>query len=137
MLDLVQVQVVLPVDVWRVVQFIVTQVNHSVSHAFTSDCALFEIPMGRNLKWISLRCINKFRCFLLKHQVKYLGALNFYQLEKNRYCYGCHSGEFSNSSMDNFYDPKIYRIIENYDLELFERSEVVSKVEQEFLLQHE
>ena len=36
--------------------------------------------------------------------------------------------------MDNFYDFEVDRIIENYDLELFERGEVVSKVEWKFRL---
>ena len=61
-----------------------------------------------------------------------LRGVEFLPISKNRYCYGCPSGDFSSSSsMDNFYDLEVDRIIENYDLELFERDEVVSKVERE------
>ena len=67
-----------------------------------------------------------------------LRGVEFLPTSKNRYCYGRLSGDFSSSSsMDNFYNPEVDRIIENYDLELFERGEVVSKVEWEFRLQEE
>ena len=67
-----------------------------------------------------------------------LRGIEFLPTGKNRYCYGRPSGDFSSSSsMDNFYDPEVDRIIENYDLELFERGEVVRKVEWEFRLQEE
>ena len=67
-----------------------------------------------------------------------LRGVEFLPIGENRYCYGCRSGDFSSSfSMDNFYDPEVDRIIENYDLELFERGEVISKVEREFRLQKE
>ena len=67
-----------------------------------------------------------------------LRGVEFLPIGENRYCYGRPSGDFSSSSsMDNFYDSEVDRIIENYDLELFERGEVVSKVEREFRLQEE
>ena len=66
-----------------------------------------------------------------------LRGVEFLPTGENRYCYGRPSVDFSSSSIDNFYDPEVDRIIENYDLELFERGEVVSKVEQESRLQEE
>ena len=60
-----------------------------------------------------------------------LRGVEFLPTGENRYCYGRPSGDFSSSSIDNFYDLEVDRIIENYDLELFERGEVVSKVERE------
>ena len=62
-----------------------------------------------------------------------LKGIKFLPTGKNWYCYSRPSSDFSSSSlMDNFYDHEVDRIIENYDLELFEKSKVVSKVKREF-----
>ena len=59
-----------------------------------------------------------------------LKGVKFLPTDKNWYCYGCPSSDFSSSSlMDNFYDLEVDRIIKNYDLELFARGEVVNKIE--------
>ena len=101
---LVQVEVE-EVDVWRVVEFTIRGVSLIRSH-----CALYQIPMGRNLRWISVRCTNEFPPQFVRTPSQMLRGVEFLPNGKNRYYYG-HPSEFSSSPMDNFYDPKVDRII--------------------------
>ena len=92
-------------------------------------------PYGLQLRVDKPRVYKRIPPQFVKTPSQMLRGVEFLSTGKNRYYYGCPSGDFSSSSsMDNFYDLEVDRIIENYDPELFERGEVVSKVEREFML---
>ena len=63
-----------------------------------------------------------------------LRGVEFLPTGENRYCYGRPSDFSTSSLMDNFYDLEVDKIIKNYNLELFEKGEVISKVEWQFWL---
>ena len=94
-------------------------------------------PYGPQLQVDKPRVYKRIPPQFVKTPSQMLRGVEFLPTGENRYCYGRSSGDFSSSSIDNFYDPEVDRIIEKYDLELFERGEVVSKVEWESRLQEE